>query len=81
MLKELEFVFAKTMPKIPHEYVVRTEANEQEYIELFNTIKEKGVYERWGKRQYQYYYAGDGYKYWAMTKDINKSIIINRCEV
>jgi hypothetical protein len=51
----LSFRVAKTMPEIPHEYVVRTPENESAYVALFNLIVEQGVYEKWRGRRYQYY--------------------------
>jgi hypothetical protein len=74
------FVFAKTMPHIPHEYVVRTTENEEQYRRLFLAIKNDGVWEKWKKWDNQYLYPGDGYKYWAMTNEYAKSRIINRCK-
>jgi hypothetical protein len=49
----LSFLVAKTMPEIPHEYVVRTLENEAAYVALFNRIIEHGVHERWRGRRYQ----------------------------
>ena len=67
----LQFRFAKTMAETPHAYVVRTRANEGEYVKLFGLITEHGVWEVWRKngRRYQYYYR-DGWKYWRMTNDL-----------
>jgi len=80
-LEKLQFRFAKTMPEIPHEYVVRTQHNESDYVELFETIVMLGVIETFKGRCYRYWYAGDGYKYWAMTTDIAQSQVINRARV
>jgi hypothetical protein len=77
----LTFREAKTMPESPHQYVGRTLENEAAYVALFNLIGEQGVHERWGGRRYQYYYAGDGWKYWRMTKDVRQSRVLNRCRV
>jgi hypothetical protein len=78
---KLVFVFAKTMPANPHEYVVRTADNEAAYVRLFELIAAQGVVERWGGRRYRYWYPGDGFKYWAMTTVIGQSRIINRARV
>jgi hypothetical protein len=80
-LKTLEFRFAKTMAETPHWYVVRDEQNEALYRQLFETIWKDGVDERWGARKYRYWYAGDGFKYWAMTREVGQSRIINRAKV
>lgn len=76
----LRFQRAKTMPDIPHEYVVRTPENEAEYKELFETIGVQGVWEKFQNRRYQYWYPGDGYKYWRMTSFFPRSRIINRAQ-
>jgi uncharacterized protein (DUF4415 family) len=80
-LSRLTFKFAKTMPETPHWYVVRTRANEADYVALFHTIQEKGVDERFGKRRYRYWRPGDGFKYWAMTADVTQSHVINRAKI
>jgi hypothetical protein len=77
----LRFRFAKTMPEIPHEYVVRSSVNENDYIELFDIIRREGRIEEWRGRLYRYWYRGDGYKYWAMTSDLALSEVINRAKV
>jgi hypothetical protein len=74
----LSFRVAKTMPEAPHEYTVRTPENEAAYVALFNLIGEHGVGEKWGGRKYQYWYPGDGWKYWRMTSDIRQSRVLNR---
>jgi hypothetical protein len=80
-LKTLKFRFAKSMPHIPHEYVVRTPENQAAYVELFNVVQQHGVLEKFGRRSFRYWYAGDGFKYWTMTTDVDKSEIINRAKV
>jgi integrase len=72
----LKFKFAKTMPKTPHWYTVRSEENEDEYVQLVQRIREAGVQEEWHGRRYQYWYGGDGFKYWQMGGQV-----INRAAV
>jgi hypothetical protein len=79
-LKTLTFRFAKTMPEIPHEYVVRTPDNAAAFNELSHAIKDLGVMERFGRRFYRYWYPGNGWKYWAMTTRDDVEII-NRAKV
>ncbi len=79
-LGRLEFRFAKRMPATPHFYVIRSRANEADYVQLFHVIQEKGVNERFGSRNYRYW-THDGWKYWAMTSDVTKSFVINRALV
>jgi len=78
--ENLKFVFAKTMPEIPHYYVKRTPENEKDYVALFNAIMKVGVVQKWRGKPYRYWYRGDGYKYWA-TSALGQSLVINRAEV
>jgi hypothetical protein len=80
-LSRLTFKFAKRMPEVPHEYVVRTPANQADYVSLFAIIQAKGVNERFGSRNYRYWTPGDGWKYWAMTTDVKHSHVINRARI
>ena len=80
-LSRLTFKFAKSMPETPHWHVVRTRANEADYVALFHAIQEKGVQEKFGKRRYRYWRPGDGFKYWTMTTDVKQSHVINRAKV
>lgn len=80
-LTRLTFRIAKTMPETPHWYVVRTPANEADYVALFHIIQAKGVKEKFGSRVYRYWYAGDGFKYWTMTTEVKHSHVINRAAI
>jgi hypothetical protein len=77
----VKFRFAKAMSEIPHEYAVRTKENDEIYKELFFTFQKKRVIETFWRKEFRYWYPGDGYKYWAMTTDIRESKIINRAKV
>jgi hypothetical protein len=81
VIDSLSFRFAKTMPEIPHEYVVRSPHNEAAYVALFSAIMEHGVNERWEGRRKRYLYPGDGWKYWAMTTRLQESRVINRMKI
>jgi hypothetical protein len=76
--ERLVFRFAKTMPEIPHEYVVRGPANWTPYAELYRAIEANGVEAEFQGHTYRYWAPGDGWKYWAMTPELAKSRIINR---
>jgi hypothetical protein len=67
LIGQLTFVFAKTMPDRPHEYVVKTPDNLAAYTKLFEAIKEHGLRERSGGRHYYRYLYLDHWRYWAMT--------------
>jgi hypothetical protein len=81
VIDSLSFRFARTMPETPHEYVVRSPDNEAAYLALFSAIMERGVYERWAGRRKRYLYPGDGWKYWAMTTEVDQSRVINRMKI
>jgi hypothetical protein len=61
--------------------VVRSAANEADYVALFHAVQRQGVEEPFGARNYRYWRPGDGFKYWAMTADLAKSHVINRAIV
>jgi len=77
----LKFVFAKTLPEIPHWYVKRTAENGKDYVSLFNAIRKFGRVEKFRGRPYRYWHPGDGWRYWAMTSAIGQSWIINRAKM
>jgi hypothetical protein len=78
IIPRLSFRFAKTMPQTPHEYTVRSEATEEDYVALYHTVTQDGVDERYNGRKKKYLYPGDGWKYWAMTTHLPSSRILNR---
>jgi len=87
---QLQFVFAKTMPEIPHEYVIRRAesakgpGNWDAFTTLWKTIAERGVAGTFtgtdGRtRRYKYWYRGDGWRYWCMGP--KWPYLINRARV
>jgi hypothetical protein len=87
VIGRLAWRFATTMPTRPHEYTVRSPANEADYVTLAQAVLDHGVLEwapeRPGKRRYRnrYFRPGDGMKYWLMTTSIRQSRIINRARI
>jgi len=79
-VNNLEWKYAKTMPKHPHWYIVRNPKIEDIYVALFYATIEHGKQEYFYNRPVQYLYLGDGYKYWRMTDNIAESKIINRAK-
>ena len=72
----LTFVFAKTMPDVPHEYTVRLKAEDDaDYVAIYDCIMRDGVIAFWrgceGKiknpRPARYLCPGDGWWYWSMS--------------
>ena len=39
------------------------------------------MHERWAGRYKRYLYPGDGWKYWAMTTELQESRVINRTKI
>ena len=72
-----EWVFAKTMPEIPHYYIVRDNLSDDDK-KLFNEfgeyIKENGYTEEFYSKQYLYIDI-DEYKYWIMENILNRAKI------
>ena len=81
IIGRLAFRVAKTMPRIPHEYTVRSVATEADYVTLFNAITRDGHPECYNGRKRKYLYPGDGWKYWAMTTFLPESKVINRTRI
>ena len=79
LLKNAKFVFAKSMPKLPHHYTLRETWDSNTFDYVVQKIRELGVPERFFKKTYIYYYA-NGYKYWTMGNPINETRLINRAK-
>ncbi|MDO4630368.1 MAG: class I SAM-dependent methyltransferase [Planctomycetia bacterium] len=74
--------WARTMPTIPHEYIVRgrcrlTDAEFERFVHLQRNY---GTHEKWGTYNFPYLYV-DGYKYWTMGAPVTETTIINRQKV
>lgn len=76
-VNNLEFVYAKSMPHIPHFYTVKSEQNKIDYETLFWHILHNGYDKYFYGKTYRYCTIGI-YEYWIMSDDINVSKIINR---
>ena len=80
-LEVAPWTFAKTMPHMPHHYTLR---DRWENKELFDTValhlNSACVTEKFGKRSYCYFYAGE-WKYWTMERPGENPILINRAKV
>lgn len=71
------FIFAKTMPNIPHSYIVRDKLNmeDQELFDLFNKfIQENGYRKKFYLKEYLYFDIGE-YKYWVIENILNRAKI------
>ena len=74
---DARWTFAKTMPKWPHEYVVRQRVDEQLFVELVRHIRAHGRSGRFYERVIVYYEAA-GLVYWTMGAPLAETVIVNR---
>lgn len=68
------WIFAKTWPQWPHEYIVRWQVDQEKFVKLYDFIKTEGSAGRFYKRCRKYY-KYDGRLYWAMGH------VVNRCKI
>lgn len=82
LIAKSKWIWAKTYPSIPHEYIVRGKCGltDEEFFYLVTAQREFGIHEQWHKYNFPYLYI-DGYKYWTMGDAIEETIILNRQKV
>ncbi len=73
-----KWTYAKTMPKWPHEYLVREKVDETLFVKLAVFIRENGYEGRFYNKAITYY-DYDGRVYWTMGAPMDETTIINRC--
>ena len=80
-LESKRFRFAKSMPQIPHSYIVRKHITEQDMFDLtIQYIRDNGYEEGFGNTVYTYLEIGN-HKYWTMGAPVDETIIINRAKI
>ena len=72
------WAFAKTMPKWPHEYIVRDRVDETLFDELVRHIRVHGREGRFYQKVLIYHEEA-GMTYWTMGAPISETTIVNRC--
>ena len=82
LLEQEKWIWAKTMPSIPHEYIVRGKCRmqEEDFLMIVHAQRDIGKHEVWGKYNFPYLYL-NGYKYWTMGDTFKNTIILNRQKV
>ena len=82
LLRNEKWTWAKTMPGIPHEYIVRDKClmGEENFLMIVLAQRDLGTNEIWGKYNFPYLYV-DGYKYWTMGDTFENTTILNRQKV
>jgi len=78
LISSCKWTYAKTMPKWPHEYIVRKNVDEKMFIELVKHIREHGYAGKFYQRDITYF-DECGMTYWTMGAPIEETTIINRC--
>ncbi len=73
-----KWTYAKTMPKWPHEYLVREKVDETLFDKLATFIRANGYVGRFYNKAITYY-DHEGRVYWTMGAPIDETTIINRC--
>jgi len=73
------WVYAKTMPEWPHEYLVRERVDEKLFITLVDHIRSHGYQGSYYDKPITYY-DENGLVYWTMGVPIEETTIVNRCK-
>lgn len=77
-IQRQKWIFAKTMPQHPHEYIVRHKVQDDNSFDaMVRFIRQQGQPKVWGKRLFLYW-EHDGHVYWTMGWPVDQTIIINR---
>jgi hypothetical protein len=76
-----EWTFAKTMPQIPHWYMLKRKArSEEDFAAFVQEIRFRGVARQFGSKSFTYLDL-DGWTYWTMGAPIEETILINRARL
>jgi hypothetical protein len=78
-VSNVEWTFAKTMPKWPHEYIVRDRVDEGLFVELVRHIRSQGYEGKFYSKSITYY-DEEGMVYWTMGAPLEETVIVNRCK-
>lgn len=78
-----EWTFAKSMPKMPHEYICKDYLSNNEKLlfeQIVQYIRDFGTPAYFFKKQYIYLKVEDHY-YWTMGNPIAETTILNRAHI
>lgn len=77
-VKDNKWVFAKSMPSMPHSYIVKNNCTSSRVFEEFvSHIREAGAKRMFRGKEYTYL-DFVGFSFWTMGAPIGETIIINR---
>lgn len=81
-IASVRWQFAKTMPKNPHWYTVRTWNPDkvEQFEALAQAIIDHGYDKKWWSMTYRYFDI-DGFTYWFMEDTAKEAVLINRAEI
>ena len=80
-IKETVWRVAKTMPKIPHAYIVRdTCTSEDKFVDFVVFIRAYGEKRKFWSKTFVYWDHA-GYTYWTMGSPVDITTIINRAVI
>lgn len=78
ILEAQRWIFAKTMPHVPHWYTLRRAwASDADFVWAVEMIRKWGYDDVYFRKTYRAINL-NGYKYWTMGSPINETILINR---
>jgi hypothetical protein len=87
-IAKVRWQFAKTMPRWPHEYTVRSWRPdlERDFIDFVELIRRDGITKPWPRDSatphYQLTYLElDGCEYWSMGAPVRDTTVINRARL
>ncbi len=77
LLLNAKWIYAKSMPKFPHEYTLRKNWDNDDFIKCVLFIRKNGYIKHFYKIKYTYYNI-ENKCYWTMGNPIDKTLLINR---
>jgi hypothetical protein len=78
-IHEQEWTFARTMPKWPHEYIVRDRVDKELFEQLVRHVRKHGYEGRFYDETITYCDEAS-MVYWTMGAPMEETTIINRCK-
>jgi hypothetical protein len=80
-IEESTWTYAKSMPFLPHWYIVRDRVDNKKFVEFVLYIRKYGVDRPFGKkRMFRYLDIGE-FTYWTMGNPLIETTIINRARI
>ena len=80
-IQQGRWIFAKTMPDIPHWYVRLRDCDPVEFAWMVAFVRRAGYLGSWRGRQPLRYWELDGWRYWSMGAPVAETTIVNRGRV